>query len=215
MIDVIQKLKKYTPAKILVDGALFRKTFASNKVTEAIILSTGASYHNDMEQVVKDTATIYHQFHNQEINDQIKSMIYEVKDTCIIDQSNQVTILHDLFIHTNMDVIKKQIHKETRYVYINGALTDTLIHSLIEIRHNINKLTIIVEDATHILCSSTLYNKLKRMNVDVKVLHKSEVLFVSYNPTSPYGYTFNDQDFKALLEKHIDTPIINVVKDRT
>ncbi len=41
---------------VLVDGAISRKTLGAPRVTEAAILCAGASYHSDMETVVRDTA---------------------------------------------------------------------------------------------------------------------------------------------------------------
>ena len=46
----------YGVDKILIDGALGRKSLCSRKVSQSTILCTGASYHKSMATVVRDTA---------------------------------------------------------------------------------------------------------------------------------------------------------------
>ena len=41
---------------VLIDGAISRKSLGAPSVSEAVILCTGASYHKDMETVIRDTA---------------------------------------------------------------------------------------------------------------------------------------------------------------
>ena len=42
--------------RVIIDGALSRKSLCSRKVTEATVLCTGASYSKSMDVVVEDTA---------------------------------------------------------------------------------------------------------------------------------------------------------------
>jgi len=212
MIEVIKRLKKYGPKKILIDGALFRKSLASTQVADAVILSTGASYDEDIEKVVLDTASIVAQFQVDEIEKDIKKLLPRMN--CVIQKNHVIETIGDIWIHSNTDVLQKVLTKKSRYLYLNGALTDNIIKSLISIRDQLEDLTLIVNDASHILCSNSYYKKLNKMNITIKVKHKSNLLFVSYNPTSPYGYTFDNTRFKQLLEQNIDIPCINVLEDR-
>jgi hypothetical protein len=86
MIEVVNKLKKYNPKKILIDGALFRRSLASTTVSDAVILSTGASYSDDMRKVVDDTVTIVNQFKVDEISDEVKNLLPQV--SCVIQTQN-------------------------------------------------------------------------------------------------------------------------------
>lgn len=212
MINVINKLKKYAPKKILIDGALFRKSLASSQVSDAVILSTGASYSDDMEKVVLDTTNIVNQFSVDEVSRDIKQLLPE--RNCVIQDDLQMDLVEDNWIHTNTELLKNILNEKSKYLYLHGALTDNIIKSLISIRDRLHNLVIILNDATHILCSHQYYNKLAKMKIEVLVKHKSQMLFVSYNPTSPYGYTFDNEKFKKLLEQNIDIPCINVIKDR-
>ena len=199
MIDVVNRLKKYNPKKILIDGALFRKSLASTTVADALILATGASYAEDMQQVVNDTSEIVKQFQVKEISNDIKNLL--LTGNCVIQDNTEVLALEDVWIHSNPDLLHGILNEHSRYLYLQGALTDKIIQTLIKHREQLKKLTIIVNDATHILCSSNEYRKLSKMNTTVEVVSKSHLLFVSYNPTSPYGYEFHNKEFKQQLEK--------------
>ena len=212
MIEVVNKLKKYNPKKILIDGALFRRSLASTTVSDAVILSTGASYSDDMRKVVDDTVTIVNQFKVDEISDEVKNLLPQV--SCVIQNNFVVQNIDDNWIHTNTELLQKVLSKKSKYLYLNGALTDKIIQRLIAIRDQIDALTIIVNDATHILCSSDYFRKLEKLNIPIKVKQKSQLLFVSYNPVSPYGYTFDNEKFKQLLEENISISCINVIEDR-
>lgn len=212
MIKVVNRLKKYCPKKILIDGALFRKSLASTSVSDAVILSTGASYSEDIVKVVEDTSDIVEQFKVQEVDDDIKDKLLDIN--CVVQEDLKVKKIDDVWIHTNPELLNKVLNESSRYLYLQGALTDNIIKTLINMREHLSRLTIVVNDATHILCSSNYYRKLSKMNTDVRVIHQSHLLFVSYNPTSPYGYEFNNQQLKQLLEEHIDLPCINVIEDR-
>lgn len=212
MIDVVNRLKKYSPKKILIDGALFRKSLASTSVSDALILSTGASYSEDMIKVVDETSDIVKQFKVKEVHKNISDLLSD--KNCVIQNNLEVNLIDEVWIHTNPTLLNEFLNENSRYLYLNGALTDKIIWTLISLREHLGKLTIIVNDATHILCSSKYYRKLSKIDADVKVIHKSHLLLVSYNPTSPYGYEFNNKEFKELLEEHIDVPCINVIEDR-
>lgn len=56
LAEVSELIRPYGVDKILIDGALGRKSLCSRKVSQSTILCTGASYHKSMATVVRDTA---------------------------------------------------------------------------------------------------------------------------------------------------------------
>ena len=56
LAEVSELIRPYGVDKILIDGALGRKSLCSRKVSQSTILCTGASYHKSMVTVVRDTA---------------------------------------------------------------------------------------------------------------------------------------------------------------
>jgi len=94
---------------------------------------------------------------------------------------------------------------------ISGALTAELVNQLIDNRNKLNKLTIIIKDGTKAFIDYDLYKKLNRINVKLQVINQVNLVLLTYNPYSPYGYEYKDHEFKKLLEEKIDLPIINVL----
>ena len=98
-------------------------------------------------------------------------------------------------------------------LFLSGAFTNRIYQILVNKRNEINKLKIVVKDATNILIEPTNFKKLSKIGVKVEVLNQIDILFVTYNPYSPYGYSFNNYDFKAKLSEQLDFEIVNVVED--
>lgn len=212
MIKLVNKLKKYNPINIFIDGALFRKSLAATSLSDGLILSTGASLHSNMNEVVNHTKILIDQFDLQEVHESIKNTISIHKDNLIISKNGTV-LLGSLWEERNQNKLSEHLNKDTMFIYLKGALTDKLIYKMIEKRHDFSGFTVIIRDATHIVCSHTMYNKLEKMNVKVKVLHKMNLLFLSYNPYSPFGYEFDNNEFKEMIENNINAKAINVLKD--
>lgn len=213
MIKLIKKLKKYQPYNIYIDGALFRKSIAATSVSDSIILSTGASYDTNINKVVDETSLLIDQLHLKKVSSDIRNTLIKVNDNSIIDCENQCYEIGSLWKKENKYLIKNQVNKNTRVLYLKGALTDKIIKQLIEIRYSLTDLTIVIKDATHIVANYNYYLKLAKMGVKVRVMEQIDLLFVTYNPTSPYGYEFNNLKFKMLLKEKINVDCINVVKD--
>lgn len=58
LVQLSEQFRQFGPDKILVDGAISRKSLCSRRVADEVILCTGASYHRDVDVVVADTAYI-------------------------------------------------------------------------------------------------------------------------------------------------------------
>ncbi len=56
--QITSVFKELGADKVLIDGALGRKSLSSRKVADSAVLCTGASYNKDMDAVVRDTAYI-------------------------------------------------------------------------------------------------------------------------------------------------------------
>ena len=212
MIKVIKLFKKYNPLNIFIDGALFRKSIAATTVSDAIVLSTGASYNSDVNIVVKDTKSLVDQLLIKTANKEVVSIFEEHKNNILIGLKGIVE-LGSLWDYDNHSIIEKSIELDTKYLVLKGALTNNIIKELIDVRHKIGSLTIVVKDSTHIVCDYNMFHKLIKMDINVEVMKNIELLFVSYNPFSPFGYEFNNNEFKEKLNKIIDHKLINVLKD--
>lgn len=212
--QMIKILKKYQTDLILIDGAISRKSFAIDEVSDGTILVTGAAYASDMDTVVSDTAHIVSLF----LLDEFKSSQYDFKK---IMKKSPVTLItkDNELIHYSVKtalntekLILSDVSQDSRYLLISGALTDQLMKQLIHKKRS-SVLQVIIAHPTKCFISKEIYEKLERVKIQLNVLSKTELICVTYNPDSPYGYHFKQEAFKKALSDKIKLPIYNVMRD--
>jgi len=213
MKKVIDKLKKYSPQLILIDGALFRKSIAKHNLASAVILATGASYNRSMKKVVNDTKILVDQLRINSVNDTVKNFVTTLKTPVFFNENftESESLKGNLLDREN--VLQKYVEMSYSYLYIPGALTDEIINVFIDNRHKFNKMNIILDDSTHILVSPEVFHKLDKIGLKISVLNQIEILFIAYNPFSPFGYEFDNDEFRENLLQNTELDVINVLKD--
>ena len=213
MLLLKEMLKEYKVEKIFIDGALFRKSIASFKVADATILATGASYNKNINKVVKDTSLILEELTLPSIDSKIAKILNNEQNTLVMDELLNKTIIDFKTVLNNEEEVKKYLNINSRYLYLNGALSKKLVQMIIDKRFELKNLTIIVKDATHIVVDAEYLEKLKLTKVLLKVINKINVLLLTYNPHSSLGYDFDNDEFLNKLQQNIEFPILNVIKD--
>lgn len=191
----------------IVDGAFSRKQMASNEELEATILVTGASYSKDVDEVVRETIVTYELLNLPKSN--VEATYFEHAVTILGDETKVLNLDTSL---GSAEEIVKEITKDTHTLVLGGALTHDLVEALKLERHRIMDITIALKDGTKAFVDYKHYQILKKMNIKLEVLHDINLIYLVYNPYSPLGYEFNDDEFRMKLEEHIDIPIINVLK---
>ena len=213
MVKVINKLQKYSCKKIFIDGALFRKSIASFRVAESCILATGASYNDDINVVIDCTKNMIDQLSIEEVRHRDKINIIKFKNHVYIDDQGHAPAFKETNLLGNEEIIRNYIHPKIRTIYINGALNDKMIDILIELRNEIKELNLVIKDGTHILASHQKVAQLKMIRVQLQVLNKLNLLFLTCNPVSPNGTVFDKHEFKKRLTEELHLPVFNVLED--
>lgn len=204
--EFIEKLTQ-THDITLVDGALSRKSFGSPSITQAMILSTGASLSASLNVVVKKTKFIYqmtqlpqYREHYEDLQ-QIESGIYAITQEGIIDLQIPSLMMIDKY--------KDKIFAKGTRIYVAGALNDKFVQFL-KIQKNIKEIEIIIKDFTKIFAQED--NVLQYLNKggQIKVLEKTNLIAITANPISPTGYNFNNEEMLEALRKEIPINIYNI-----
>ncbi len=202
---LVDRLRKYSLDHIFLDGALFRKSFSTNQIVDAMILVTGAAYNKDMEITIKDTKILLDQ-----LSLDISKDNYNFP---LIDKSNNGFMITKGFDKdTTLDmIIKNSIN--VKYLKIKGALTNKIAKRIIDHRIFFINAVIELDDTISFLCDARYYEKLKRVNITFQVENKIPVLFLGINPYSPDGYEYDKQQFKKKMQKQTKLKCINVLTD--
>lgn len=199
---------------ILVDGAFDRRAYATPLISDATILSTGASVSRNMKDVIDLTIhTIKLLNLEQEENLEIINLsnaILKKSKVSIIDKTYSV---NSLKVATALDAAQEIIENlddNSQYVVINGAVTDKLLEDLMKSTQKYKGITFIVEDGTKLFFSEKTTKKFLKKGGILKILNPINIIAITINPTSPYGYEFDKDNFLKSIQKELKIPVYNL-----
>lgn len=201
--QVIKIMRKHVD-KIIIDGAFNRMTFANIEFIDGIILAAGAAVSPIMSQTIEKTKMIVDSF-NIKKSYRIEQM---PKETVII----QTTFHRYAFYDKKIETLKhafSQITDKIDLLYIKGAITPRIIHYFID--KMLMQFTLVVDDPTKLLLSEQDFISLKKLKIDLRIIHPCPLLFVTINPFSPNGEHYDEKIFKKAMEDAIDIPVFNVM----
>jgi hypothetical protein len=212
--DEIQKIKQkligYGADLVIIDGAIDRRAVSSPHITDACIVSTGAVLSRDIHKVVAQTAYYIKLMTLPEMTDKkLKTRLGETGKTCMIDENGNINCPN---IKTGLGRVKTLTtltSEDTRYIYISGAVTSSMLMDLANARH---KLPLVIDDGTRIFSDYQNFNHVIRKGVKIFVLNPIKIEAITVNPISPLGYSFSSRELTTLLRAAIgDIPILDVL----
>jgi hypothetical protein len=214
MKDICTRLRILGCELILVDGALSRRTTASPSVTEAAILSTGASLSRSMDRVVEMTCyTVKCLSLRKEADDSILSLVNTRLNSSRISIIYKDKTFKKLEVQTSLQAAKdivESLNDKVSHILIRGAVTDKLIEDIIKSTDKYKGITFLVEDGTKIFLSQETFYKFERLGGRFKAIEAINLACITCNPISPYGYEFDKKLFLETLRKSINLPIFDV-----
>ncbi|QMS84341.1 hypothetical protein [Candidatus Xianfuyuplasma coldseepsis] len=213
----MKKLKsiitKYEPYKILFDGALFRKSIASRELVDGIIFVTGASYSSNIDKVINDTKITIDHYSIKAVEQSLKINVKTNENNIIIFENKAIkTVTKDNIIDKE-HILEQFLTEETRVLYLPRSLNEKIVEVILSNKNKLTQFKIIVQDATYILLKPQTLAKLSKIGIKISVLNPIDIIFVAYNPISPYGYSFDNNEFKSKLRAAIGFEPINVLQD--
>jgi len=195
--------------RVLIDGAISRKSLGTPQLADGIILCSGASYNADVRITVEDTVYIASLFSLPEADAGIlhSNAAFTAKYTVLRDGSWRPAESSDELIH--------ELKAGAEALVVRGAVTDKTAAELLNGARLLKDTLIISEDASRMLLSNSAFQKLKRFTAGFAVLKAASLLAVTVNPFSAYGNhydknTFTELTASALIKEGLDLPVINV-----
>ena len=202
--------------KVIIDGALSRKTLCSRKVTEATILCTGASYHKNIDTVIEDTAYTCEILTLPETEDaELRKAAEEMTDPrgiLVAGSDGLWTVPSGVAVE---DALRDARAAGARAVFFGGALSEFLLKPLIMSSEKLDGLAFVARDSTKILLKQESCEKLRRRGVTLQVLDSVNLTAVTVNPFSAYGFHFPKEELMARMERRVGLPVINVMEEAT
>lgn len=215
--EICVELKNLGCDLILIDGAFDRRSYATPVISDATILSTGASVSEDMEYVINLTAHTLNLLDLEKEKDEkirdLSQKILKETNIGIIDDKNSIKLLE---VPTSLDAAKdivKSLDDISKFLVLKGALTDKFLEDLMNSTDKYKGLTILVQDPTKLFLSRKIKDKFLKKGGILKVLKNIKIIAVTINPTSPLGYKFEKSIFLDLMKKNIDVPVFDLGAD--
>ena len=193
LVSLTAELKRFGAQKVLIDGALFRRSLCAPEAAEGIILSTGASYGADMEKTVADTAFV-------------------AKLLTLPESGPWPDMQGHRFAREGLyDDFSAALEGQGDALYVTGAFTDAIAAQLLR-RKGIPH-TISVEDGTRLLLSRESYEKLRTRGVSFRVRARNDLVAITVNPFSAYGTPYDPMAFQQLMESRVTVPVMNILEE--
>ena len=198
---------------IMIDGAIDRKSIASPETSDAIILSTGAVISRSMKKVVEETSHIVNLYNLPELEEgRVRTVLEEniqKEKVMLVNKDDEVEVLD---LSTGLGAsryIDDSITEDTRYVYIPGAFTNSVIADIQP--DKMKRVRFVLKDPTRIFINALNWRQLIKKGFDVSVMKNIEIAAVTVNPYSPNGYTFDHGVLRDTMQEALpNIPVIDV-----
>ena len=190
LVFLTDRLRDFGAQKVLIDGALFRRSLCAPEAAEGVILSTGASYHPDIHKTVADT-------------DFVAELLALPLSGPWPDLQGKRFAREGLF-----DEFSEALEGQGEALFIMGAFTDAMASALLRRRDVPHELH--VEDGTKLLLSRENHAKLRARGVSFRVRRRNDLIAVTVNPFSAYGAPYDPDAFLRLMADRVDVPVLNV-----
>lgn len=210
MEQISALFRQYGAERIFIDGALGRKSLCTRRVCESTILCTGASYHKDISTVVQDTAFICELIglpqsgflSGRELPDDVSCKYIPIYD------ESELAVPKDA--QSPEKLWRKGNPNPPGQIFVHGGWTEAMAERLLKSDANLRNRTLIFKDGSRILISSGLYRKLKMRGLSFAVAESIQLLAVTVNPFSAYGYPFDAKEFYGRIKDAVNVPVYDV-----
>lgn len=213
LAQINQKFRSCGVEKILIDGALGRKSLCTKKVSDSTILCTGASYHKSMAKVVADTAYTCALLELPKAIEDVESYLEDANDRKYIPMLD--TDLRQALYAKEDKLTPEKIWRKgadlmPEKIIVQGGLTDAMLRPLLQSGAEIAGKKLVVRDGSRILLTPEMYEKLQIKGLGFEVMDAIRLLAITVNPFSAYGFHFDKHEFRKKMSEAVNVPVVDV-----
>ena len=197
---ILQTMKAQHIDLTLVDGALSRLSLASPAVTDAMILTTGASLSENLTKLLQLTLFACKMIALEEVEPPLKQQLEPIeKGIWAIDDAGNI---HDLNIPSvfGMGERSGEIFKHGNTLFVSGAISDNFLINL-RIQPQSKDMTLIIKDFSKAFFSEDAYKAFVNRGGVIKVLRRTKLIAVCVNPVSPSGRRFDSDELQQRMKE--------------
>lgn len=189
--------------RVLIDGAISRKSLGTPALCDGSILSSGASYDPSIEKTAADTAFTARLFTLCEEAGSPGELRFTAR-------RGSEAVSRD-----TVEELLPFLREGASSIAVRGAVTDSTAAQLVAVGKLIRNTAILAEDASRLLLKQASFDRLLRTCAGVRVMKGTRLACVTANPFSAYGMHYRAEEFRERLEEALErngvrVPIIDV-----
>ena len=181
--------------RVLIDGAISRKSLGNPSLADGAILSSGASYDPDVKKTAADTAYYAKLFSLPE---------WKGERACGGARYEALTKAGGALASEDISGLMPALKEGARAVFLSGAVTDAAAKELLNFAKLLNETALVAEDASRLLLKPAAFEKLERFSGGVFVKNGTRLACVTLNPFSAYGMHYDKKEFRGLVEEALN-----------
>ncbi len=193
-----EMLRDFGAGRLLIDGALNRRSPAAAAKGGAIVLSTGASLDRSMERTVCETAFA-------------AGILCLPQGEAPGEEKGHFTLFgEDKYGRTaDLNALQRGTGEET--LLVGGALTESQAKTLLKSPVRKEGLTVLARDAGCLMLQRETFEALARRGVRFALQQTARLAAVTVNPVSAGGWTFPADEFRERVQEAVGVPALNVM----
>jgi hypothetical protein len=208
--EVVERLHRLGAELVLVDGAADRRGPASPRVTQGLVLATGAVLAPAMDEVVRITRLRVAQLQLPAAPGHLECMLSPGFVTLVSGRDIQRIPVAAAMRGALAGRVGR---KPGTKVIVGGALTEGLMRELGAGGPGQAGISVVVRDATCVFMEDDLFSRFLKAGGRLEVLEPMQLAGVTVNPTSPEGPGFDAFCFhRAVREALAGVEVYDVVQ---
>ena len=200
-------LEPFGPDRILIDGALSRKSPLGGVPDGVCILSTGASLDQNMDTVVAETA-----YSAELLCLPAFSAACREKENAM--EQKKIRVLHvdgsEKFFDAPADI---RTGSGEDSIIFPGALTDLHGRALLRNKAIHTGVTIVTRDSSCLLLKRETWRALVSREIRFAVQNPTRLAAVTVNPAAPEGWRFDPDLFLEKVRSSVPVPVLDILRD--
>lgn len=220
LVKVIKKIRECGALKVIIDGALSRKSLAVPKICDGCVFSTGGAFIKEAVKLANTTANELKLLSIEKTDDSI-SVLFDK----LMENLSLAFIYKDHVVKSSVvvcfDSAKEIIEAEKsglNYIFLKGAVVDTFVEEILKSGIKLSSFKFIVEDGTKLFLSEKVYRLFLARGGELQAARKINICAITLNPTSTDGELIDEDKFYSELKMRlmgtnlINVPVLNVKK---
>jgi hypothetical protein len=201
--------------QVLVDGAIDRRAASSPAVCDGLVMSTGATLHERVEEVVARTRDAVDLVRLPELRDERVRAQADLHTASILvgKSGEEPLVLHPRLLLSGEEQDIAQLlaaSAAATHLVVRGALCEPFLGALLGATHG-RPPQIVVSDSTKVFLGERGYEWYRRRGLQLSVLEPIDLRAVTVNPLAPRSHGFDSQELRSLLEAAIPgVPVLDV-----